>query len=102
MSKVYYKSTEDIEQLRRSATVLSQLLGEIAKVIQPGVTTLSLDKLAHDYIRDHGGSPAFLNYNGFPNSLCISVNDEVVHGIPSNYELRDGDIVSVDGGVDLN
>lgn len=102
MSKVYYKSTEDIEQLRRSATVLSQLLGEIAKVIQPGVTTLSLDKLAHDYIRDHGGSPAFLNYNGFPNSLCISVNDEVVHGIPSNYELRDGDIVSVDGGIDLN
>ncbi|MGV3763457.1 type I methionyl aminopeptidase [Parapedobacter sp.] len=102
MSKVYYKSTEDIEQLRKSATVLSQLLGEIARVVRPGVTTLSLDKLAHDYIHDHGGRPAFLNYNGFPNSLCISVNDQVVHGIPSDYELRDGDIVSVDGGVDLN
>ncbi|SEK37692.1 type I methionyl aminopeptidase [Parapedobacter koreensis] len=102
MSKVYYKSAEDIEQLRKSATVLSQLLGEIAKEIKPGITTLSLDKLAYDYIHDHGGRPAFLNYNGFPNSLCISVNDQIVHGIPSNYELRDSDIVSVDGGVDLN
>src|SRR3546814_389085 len=102
MSKVYYKSADDIEQLRKSATVLSQLLGEIAQVVRPGVTTLSLDKLAHDYIHDHGGLPAFLNYNGFPNSLCISVNDQVVHGIPSDYELRDGDIVTVDGGVDLN
>lgn len=102
MSKVYYKSAEDIEQLRKSATVLSQLLGEIAREIRPGVTTLSLDKLAYDYIHDHGGRPAFLNYNGFPNSLCISVNDQVVHGIPSEYELRDGDIVSVDGGVELN
>lgn len=102
MSKVYYKSAEDIEQLRKSATVLSQLLGEIAKEINPGVTTSSLDKLAHDYIHDHGGRPAFLNYQGFPNSLCISVNDQVVHGIPGAYELRDGDIVSVDGGVDLN
>ena len=102
MSKVYYKSAEDIEQLRRAATVLSQLLGEIAKEIKPGVTTQALDKLAYDYIHDHGGRPAFLNYQGFPNSLCISVNDQVVHGIPSDYELRDGDIVSVDGGVELN
>lgn len=102
MSKVLYKSAEDIEQLRKAATVLSQLLGEIAKEIRPGVTTLALDKLAYDYIHDHGGRPAFLNYNGFPNSLCISVNDQVVHGIPSNYELCDGDIVSVDGGVELN
>lgn len=102
MSKVYYKSEEDVTQLRKSATVLSQLLGEIAKEIRPGVTTLALDKLAYEYIHDHGGRPAFLNYNGFPNSLCISVNDQVVHGIPSNYELRDGDIVSVDGGVELN
>lgn len=102
MSKVYYKSEEDIEQLRKSATVLSQLLGEIAKEIKPGVTTAALDKLAFDYIQDHGGRPAFLNYNGFPNSLCISVNDQVVHGIPGSYVLRDGDIVSVDGGVELN
>ncbi|SFC44981.1 methionyl aminopeptidase [Parapedobacter composti] len=102
MSKVNYKSAEDIEQLRKSATVLSQLLGEIAREIRPGITTLSLDNLAFEYIQDHGGRPAFLNYNGFPNSLCISVNDQVVHGIPSSYELREGDIVSVDGGVDLN
>lgn len=102
MSKVYYKSTEDIEQLRKAATVLSQLLGEIAKEIKPGVTTRALDKLAYDYIHDHGGRPAFLNYQGFPNSLCISVNDQVVHGIPSDYALRDGDIVSIDGGVELN
>jgi len=102
MSKVYYKSEEDIAQLRKSATVLSQLLGEIAKEIKPGVTTSALDKLAFDYIHDHGGRPAFLNYNGFPNSLCISVNDQVVHGIPGSYALRDGDIVSVDGGVELD
>src|SRR5690606_30693320 len=75
---------------------------EIAKEIKPGITTLALDKLAFDYIQDHGGRPAFLNYNGFPNSLCISVNDQVVHGIPSDYVLKDGDIVSVDGGVELN
>lgn len=102
MSKVHYKSAEDIEHLRKAATVLSQLLGEIAKEIKPGVTTNALDRLAYDYIHDHGGRPAFLNYEGFPNSLCISVNDQVVHGIPSDYELRDGDIVSVDGGVELN
>lgn len=102
MPKVYYKSAEDIEQLRKSANVLSQLLGEMAKEIKPGITTLSLDQLAYDYIHDHGGRPAFLNYNGFPNSLCISVNDQVVHGIPGKYELRDGDVVSVDGGVELN
>lgn len=102
MSKVYYKTAEDIEQLRASATVLSQLLGEIAKEIKPGVKTIDLDKLAHTYIHDHGGTPAFLNYHGFPYSLCISVNDEIVHGFPKAYELKDGDIVSVDGGVKLN
>ena len=102
MSKVYYKTEEQIEQIRESAKVLSSLLAEIAKVIKPGITTLSLDKLAHDYIHDHGGTPAFLNYHGFPFSLCISVNDQVVHGLPSSYIIREGDIVSVDGGVNLN
>ena len=102
MSKVYYKTEEQIEQIRESAKVLSSLLAEIAKVIKPGITTLSLDKLAHDYIHDHGGTPAFLNYHGFPFSLCISVNDQVVHGMPSSYIIREGDIVSVDGGVNLN
>ena len=102
MSKVIYKTEEQIEQIRESANVLSNLLAEIAKVIKPGITTLSLDKLAFDYIQDHGGTPAFLNYHGFPYSLCISVNDQIVHGFPSDYIIKDGDLVSVDGGVNLN
>ncbi|MCC2599120.1 type I methionyl aminopeptidase [Sphingobacterium sp. FBM7-1] len=102
MSKVYYKTEEQIEQIRESANVLSLLLGEIAKEVKPGITTLSLDKLAYEFIQDHGGTPAFLNYQGFPHSLCISVNDQIVHGFPSDYVLKDGDIVSVDGGVNLN
>lgn len=101
MSKVYYKTEEQIEQIRESANVLSLLLGEIAKAIKPGITTLSLDKLAYDFIQDHGGTPAFLNYQGFPFSLCISVNDQIVHGFPSDYVIKEGDLVSVDGGVDL-
>jgi len=102
MSKVIYKTEEQIEQVRESANVLSRLLVEIAKVIGPGMTTLELDKLAYDFIHDNGGTPAFLNYQGFPNSLCISVNEQVVHGIPSNYVIKEGDLVSVDGGVNLN
>ncbi|KGE14022.1 type I methionyl aminopeptidase [Sphingobacterium deserti] len=102
MSKVYYKTEDQIEQIRESANVLSLLLAEIAKEIKPGITTLSLDKLAYDYIHDHGGTPAFLNYHGFPYSLCISVNDQIVHGFPSDYVIKDGDLVSVDGGVNLN
>ncbi|NQD72364.1 type I methionyl aminopeptidase [Sphingobacterium shayense] len=102
MSKVYYKTEEQIEQIRESANVLSLLLGEIAEVIKPGITTLSLDKLAYDFIQDHGGTPAFLNYHGFPYSLCISVNDQIVHGFPSEYIIKEGDLISVDGGVNLN
>src|SRR5690606_16891607 len=85
-----------------SALLLSKLLGEIAKEIKPGLVTGRLDKLAYDYIYDHGATPAFLNYNGFPYSLCISVNDQVVHGFPGEYVLQEGDIISVDGGVVLN
>ena len=102
MSKVYYKTDEEIEQVRESANVLSQLLAEIASLVKPGITTLSLDKFAFEFIKDHKGTPAFLNYHGFPYSLCISVNDQIVHGFPSEYVLQDGDIVSVDGGVNLN
>ncbi|GGH07383.1 type I methionyl aminopeptidase [Sphingobacterium alkalisoli] len=100
-SKVIYKTEEEIEQVRESANVLSHLLAEIATEIRPGITTLFLDKLAYDYIHDHGGTPAFLNYHGFPYSLCISVNDQVVHGFPSDYVIKEGDLVSVDGGVNL-
>lgn len=102
MAKLIYKSEEEIELIRRSATVLSRTLAEIAKEIKPGVKTIALDKLAFSFIQDNGGTPAFLNYNGFPYSLCISVNDQIVHGFPSEYELKDGDIISVDGGVVLN
>ncbi len=102
MSKIYFKSSEDIERIRESSLLVSKTLAEVAKVIREGLKTIELDKLAETFIRDHGGVPAFLNYNGFPYSLCISLNDQVVHGFPGNYEIKDGDIVSVDCGVVLN
>ncbi len=102
MSKIYFKSPEDIEKIRESSLLVSRSLAEVAKVIGEGVKTIELDKLAEEFIRDHGGVPAFLNYNGFPNSLCISLNDQVVHGFPGKYEVKDGDIVSVDCGVVLH
>ena len=82
--------------------LVSQTLAEVAMVIREGIQTIELDKLAETFIRDNGGVPAFLNYNGFPYSLCISLNDQVVHGFPGSYEIREGDIVSVDCGVLLN
>src|SRR5246127_3397904 len=102
MTKINYKSVEEIELIRESSLLVSKTLGEIAKVIAPGVKTITLNKLAETYIRDNGGVPAFLHYNGFPYSLCISLNDQVVHGFPSQNELVEGDIVSVDCGVILN
>jgi len=94
-----YKSEEEIEIIRRNNLLVSKTLAEVAKLIKPGVTTLELDKRAEEFIRDHGAVPGFLGYGGFPNSLCTSVNDQVVHGIPSDYVLKDGDIVSVDCGT---
>jgi methionyl aminopeptidase len=102
MSKIYYKSLEEIELIRESSLLLSKTLAEIAKVIRPGITTLSLDKLAFEFINDHGAVPSFLNYNGFPYSLCISPNEEIVHGFPSEYVIQEGDLISVDCGVTLN
>ena len=102
MSKVYYKTDEEIELIRQSSLLVSKTLGEVAKVIAPGVRTIELNKLAETYIRDNGGVPAFLNYNGFPYSLCISPNEQVVHGLPGDYALKEGDIISVDCGVILN
>jgi len=96
---LYYKTQEEIELIRESSLLVAKALAEVAKEIHPGVTTLALDRRAEEFIRDHGGVPAFLNYNGFPNSLCISVNSQVVHGIPGMNELKDGDICSVDCGV---
>lgn len=102
MSKINYKSVEEIELIRESSLLVSKTLGEIAKIIRPGIKTIELNKLAETYIRDNGGVPAFLNYGGFPYSLCISLNDQVVHGFPGQHELVEGDLVSVDCGVLMN
>ncbi|MBF9251919.1 type I methionyl aminopeptidase [Pontibacter sp. 172403-2] len=96
---IFYKTEEEIELIRQSAAILGKAHGEIARLIKAGVTTAALDKRAEEFIRDNGGEPSFKGYNGFPFSLCISVNATVVHGFPSNYTLNDGDIISVDGGV---
>ena len=93
------KSDEEIEILRENAILVSKTLAEVGKAIAPGVKTIALDKLAETFIRDNGAIPGFVGYGGFPYTLCISVNDFVVHGFPSDYELKEGDIVSVDCGT---
>lgn len=96
---IYYKTEEEIELLRESSLLVGKTLAEVAKAIKPGVSTLDLDRIAETCIRDHGAEPGFKGYGGFPNSLCTSVNSQVVHGIPSAEPLQEGDIVSVDCGV---
>lgn len=98
---LHLKTGEQVELLRASNQLVSRTLAELAKIIRPGVTTLRLDQVAEEFIRDNKALPGFKGYNNFPNTLCTSVNDEVVHGIPSQYELRDGDIISIDCGVIL-
>ena len=93
------KSIEEIEKIRESALVVSQTLGMLASEIKPGITSLFLDNLAETFIHDNLCKPGFKGYNGFPNTLCISINEQVVHGIPNNNPLKDGDIVSIDCGV---
>ena len=102
MSKIFYKSPEEIELIRESSLLVSKTLAEVAKVIGPGITTKKLNDLAETFIKDHGAIPAFLNYNGFPYSLCISPNEQVVHGFPGEYVIQEGDLISVDCGVILN
>ena len=96
---IILKTDEEIELMRESNRLVGMTLGELSKHIRPGVTTLYLDKIAEEFIRDHGAIPTFLGYNGFPNTLCTSVNENVVHGIPNNKPLQDGDIVSIDCGT---
>jgi methionyl aminopeptidase len=96
---VHLKTDEEIQIIRESAQILGKAHGEVARLVKPGVKTSSLDKVAEEYIRDNGGIPSFKNYNGFPATLCISVNEVVVHGFPGNYELKETDIITVDGGV---
>jgi len=99
---ILYKSDREIELIRQSNILLGKTHAEIAKLIKPGIKTIVLDKIAEEFIRDNGAIPAFLNYSGYPNSLCISINDVVVHGIPSDLEIKEGDIVSIDAGTVLN
>lgn len=99
---IYYKTKTEIEKMRRSAQLVSRTLALVASRIEPGVSTLELDQLAEEFIRDNGGTPTFKGYNGFPNTLCMSRNEEVVHGIPSNEALEEGDIISVDCGAKLD
>jgi len=99
---IYYKTAEEIEQIRNSSLLVARTLAEVAKNINPGVTSLQLDKIAEEFIKDNGGIPAFKGYGGFPNSLCISPNEQVVHGIPNDQPYVDGDIISVDCGVLMN
>ncbi len=100
---IYLKSDEEIELLRISNQIVAKTLAEVAKLVKPGVTTAELDKIAEEFIRDNGAVPGFLGYSGFPASLCTSVNDQVVHCIPSKKVfLEDGDIISVDCGAYIN
>lgn len=96
---IQYKSPEEIELMRISSLMVSATHAALVPFIKPGVTLKYLDKIAEEYIKDKGGYPAFLGYNGFPASLCISVNEEVVHGIPSAREVKEGDLLSIDCGV---
>lgn len=96
---IHYKTRDEIELMRESAQIVSRTLGVLAQEVKPGVTPLQLDKIAEEYIRDNGGIPGFLGLYDFPNTLCMSLNEQVVHGIPSAKSLDEGDIISIDCGV---
>ena len=99
---IYYKTEEEIELIKESSLLVAKTHAEVAKLIQPGVSTLTLDKIAEEFIRDNGGVPAFKGYSGFPNTLCVSPNEQVVHGIPTNDPIESGTILSLDCGVKKN
>ena len=96
---IYLKTAEEIELMRHAAQIVSKTLALVASEIKEGVSLKHLDKIAEEFIRDNGGVPVFKGYNGFPASLCLSMNEEVVHGIPSDKAIKSGDILSVDCGV---
>lgn len=99
---IFIKTEDEIEKVRRASDLVSRTLGEVAKWIRPGVTTKQLDNVAREYILDNGGKPACLGYHGFPGTLCIEVNEMVVHGFPSQYVLQEGDVVGTDCVVELD
>ena len=100
--RVRIKTDEEVELIRLSSLLVGRTLAEVAARVQPGVTTLELDAVAEAFIRDHGAEPGFKGYGGFPNTLCMSVNEAVVHGIPNDKPLQNGDVLSVDCGVLMN
>ena len=95
------KSQKEIEKMRASGRLVGTVLRELRALVEPGITTLEVDRVAEKMIRDAGAHPTFKGYNGFPYSICASVNEQVVHGFPSDYELKNGDIFSIDVGVTL-
>src|SRR4029450_1456872 len=95
------KSKREIEKMRAAGQLVGQVLSELREMVKPGITTIELDRFAEKMIRDGGALPTFKGYNGFPYSICASVNEQVVHGFPSHYQLREGDIFSIDVGVTL-
>jgi len=99
---VYLKTYQEINLMRESSLLVSKTHAELAKIIKPGISSLHLDKIAEEFIRDNGGEPGFKGYNGFPSTLCISQDNEVVHGMPSKTALKEGSIVSIDCGVLMN
>lgn len=99
---IIYKTNEEVEIMRQNASTISRILGEIAKILKPGITTLQIDEWCKQMILDEGGIPTFYQYGGYPFNLCASVNDVVVHGFPNKNELQDGDIVSLDLGITKN
>jgi methionyl aminopeptidase len=99
--RIFYKTAAEIELMRNANILVSKTLAHVASILKPGVTGQIIDKAAEEFIRDHGGRPAFKGYHGFPSTLCVSYNDIVVHGIPGKREFADTDVVSVDCGVEL-
>jgi methionyl aminopeptidase len=102
MATLHYKTDEEIEIIRESGKILGKAHAEVAKLVKPGIPTIELDRVAYQFILDNGGTPSFKGFHGFPYTLCISVNENVVHGFPSSYELKEGDIISIDCGVKWN
>ena len=99
---VYLRNRSEIDAIRAAAQLVARTLDMLGRELRPGITTADLDRLAEAFIRDHGGRPAFKGYRGFPASICPSVNEEVVHGIPGPRTLRDGDIIGIDVGVEMD
>jgi methionyl aminopeptidase len=99
LGAIYYKTESEIQKIHQSSLIVSKTLAEVGKSIEPGISTAELDKIAESYIISCGAKPAFKGYRGFPGTLCVSVNAQVVHGMPGIYKLKEGDIVSVDCGA---